>query len=139
VPSGINYEKLKGTWILHDENGYASIEIRDTNQVLVNYYLEKSKDKATQSRDYFYYQSIGNMGFWSKNSFWISTDKYRMDFDWLGDKLKEIVKDGEGDMYYRVYTEEEIAYQFMDSSTLDGRVRNVFPNKEKGYYEIIMN
>lgn len=139
ISADFNFEKLEGTWLLNRTDGFVTLEFVDTNKVILCYFLDSIRNTNDLQPHYFYYKDIGRLGSWSANSFWIETDAYKLSLDWIGDQLMEQVKEGKGDVYNKVLDEEQIAYHFFDSSSLNGRVVDVFQTPNKGVYQFILH
>jgi len=133
-----NFSTLQGTWILNQKDGFVSLEFIDTHLVILTYYLDSMRNTNELQPSYFYYKDFGRIGAWSSHSFWIETPAYKLDLDLIGNTLVEQVETGKGDVYKKVFDEDQIAFHFFDSSSLQGRIVDVFENHSKGYYQFIM-
>lgn len=120
--------RFYGTWVRQDKRGFTLIEINDTSDVLYYQVSERQNDSDTDRSDrYWYYRSKATMGYWSKHSIWIATDKFRFDYNLKGDTLMEFDKMGEQGMFFKVFTDEQKAYKAFNSAMLNGVI--TFVNK----------
>ncbi|HYF04395.1 MAG TPA: hypothetical protein VEC36_13510 [Patescibacteria group bacterium] len=111
IANTIKYEGLQGTWVHHSKGGFTLIEIKDTSDVIYYQFADRKATIDTVTADrYWYYTSKARMGYWnnvnnpvkSNVDIWISTDRYRIDYQVKGDTLIEFDKMGEQERFIKV-------------------------------------
>ncbi|MFT3823658.1 MAG: hypothetical protein QM731_07045 [Chitinophagaceae bacterium] len=117
------YKGLHGTWVRQNKAGFTLIEIKDTLHVLYYQFLNREKDLGKAANDkYWYYKSEATMGYRDSSTIWISTDKFRFDYELKGDTLIESDKMGEQGIFVKVQTDEEKNFKDFNAANLKGKI-----------------
>lgn len=96
---------LSGTWVRHNTQGFAIIEIRDSNDITYYQMIDRKVyiDTITHDR-YYFYKSAASMGM-SDTAIWVQTDRFRFDYRLRNDSLIEFDNSGELGAFVRVHVE----------------------------------
>lgn len=130
-----SFKGLHGTWFRQNKYGFTLIEIKDTSNILYYQVFDRQADVDTIKSDrFFYYKSKATMGYWDKNSIWISTDKSRFDYRLQGDTLIEFDKMGDQGIFIKVYTDEQKAYKTFNEATFNGVIIHVVKVDPSEYF-----
>jgi hypothetical protein len=97
------YKKLIGTWIHHDSVSFYVLEIKDTSNVDITYYIDLKKRIDTLTSDRFtYMKAKGKMVFWNDSTFNLDFSKFWLDFKLQKDIILEIGKQGDDAIFYKM-------------------------------------
>jgi hypothetical protein len=108
VPSIPSFNSLKGTWIRHNREGFALIEINDTANVMYYEFADREYNLTKHTKDrYWYYKSKARMAYWNSSAIMIGTDKFRFDYKIKGDILIEFDKMGDQGMFVKVVNDNK--------------------------------